>query len=431
MQTSPQHHNVGRSLMSKPAAVELWQRKLLPGALVIATLGGPANADSTFSDPHPQRLDAMLNGRDFEYNPESFLHRLSYQNLSAMPFFDSDGLYGTAGSVTGDELYIDYELQKTLPFDNQRNAVFARMQRKEDFDGRFDRQLIGISHRITEQWQLALLGDVTGDKGNTDIQLEADWRAEQATRLRLALAFTDALFNQKSDFEGEYNKEPITAFLQLSHHWTPSLSVELAINLSPEAEFENRATGVTVSSEQGRMMAALHFPISGAWLSSLQLQLEDTRRDFSFQRSSPPPADNFDREAYQLQWRVVSPTHPYQPQLGLRHMHLREQGWFGDGLAVSGENRREETTVFAGITLDTGERQSWQPTLFISQVRFERNFVQEPGSFEDRNEWRAKLNLPWRYQADLKNGAVFTINPTLRLDQLKFGGGNIQIHWPF
>lgn len=56
-----------------------------------------------------------------------------------MPAPGEDGLSGTGGSITGDELYLETNLQKTLYFDNDRYGIIARVQRREDFDGRFDR----------------------------------------------------------------------------------------------------------------------------------------------------------------------------------------------------------------------------------------------------------------------------------------------------
>jgi len=57
--------------------------------------------------------------------------------------------------------------------------------------------------------------------------------------------------------------------------------------------------------------------------------------------------------------------------------------------------------------------------------------LQRPADNRRDEDWQARLTLPWRYVVHQQSGAVLTLNPTLNLDSLKFGGGNIQLHWPF
>lgn len=390
----------------------------------------PVAAEIPWTEAHPLRRDALVEGRDFHYNSESFLHRFSYRHLSDKPEPGRDGIRGTGGSISSDSLYIDYYLQKTFAFDDQRHAFVARMQRGEDFDGHFERQLVGVSRQVSQNWRAAFLSDVTGNKADADVQLEAQWQHQQTHTLRLAVVLTDPMFNDKNGTGGEYRQSPVTYFAHYRHHPEQGSRGEIAVNFSPKASFEDRLASVIASGDQLRLMAAFSTPVGDRWRTGLRFKGERSERSFRFQRDEPPAADSFSRRMYSLSWHITATDLPAQPHVGLRHYRLHERGWFGEALASSGRNLRDGTAVFAGLTFNTGERQSWQPNVTISKITYDRNFVEDPSVNRRENKWIGKLSLPWRYVADRQRGATITLSPSIRLHTGAFGGGNIQVHWP-
>lgn len=128
---------------------------------------------------------------------------------------------------------------------------------------------------------------------------------------------------------------------------------------------------------------------------------------------------------------MAAPDADWSPHFGLRYFKLEDSGWFGDNLAVSGDNRRRETYLFFGGTLRESENSRWEPTIYLAHVNFERQFDQRSDKDRDRNKWVGKLAIPWRYVIHRESGAMLTINPTFYLHRVAFGGGNIQLHWPF
>ncbi|MFU8814387.1 MAG: hypothetical protein ACNA7W_03515 [Pseudomonadales bacterium] len=187
--------------------------------------GAQESAD-VWTEPSPWCREALLDGRDFNYSREAFLHRESYRHRSDEPTTDADGVRGTAGSVSGDELYTDIHLQKTFWADNERLGFFVRMQRFEDFDGRFDRQIVGVQAQLGSAWQVALAGDVKGSKAETDVQLEARWQPDDHRLLRLVYVAPELFFNDK-DGVGEYDKQPHTVFLHYRHRFGGGSIAEL------------------------------------------------------------------------------------------------------------------------------------------------------------------------------------------------------------
>lgn len=390
-----------------------------------------AIAESGWRDPHAQRLDGFVEGRDFLYNVESFLHRFSYRQLSSHPGPGDDGLYGTGGSITGDELYIEANFQKTLMLDNGRYGLIARMQRREDFDGRFDRQLLGIKRNFGERWDGAFVADISGDKSLVNFQYEATWRPDDDSRLRMAVVQMDPLYNEKGKSNNEYERTPTTYFVHYQQLLDDRLNADFAINYSPAAQYQDRLHGLDIRSEQLRVAAGLQLPLSRQWVSGIDIKFEQTdRRNQALFSSDGSAGGDFNRRMHQITW-TLGATQPERPwHGGIRYFELDEQGWFGQNLAASGHNQRQEVYAFAGVSLRQSDSSWWEPTLYIGQAELDRELLQRP--FDNRNDERffAKLTTAWRHVIHAQSGAVLTINPTFRLHSMKFGGGNVQLHWP-
>ncbi len=397
------------------------------------TLAGstPALADSAWTDVHPMRREAFTEGRLFTYNAESFLHRFSYRNLSSSPGPGDDGLWGSGGSITGDQLYLEINGQYTLRPDNERYGIIARMQRREDFDGRFDRQMVGFSRRFGSNWEGAFISDITGDKGLVDFQLEANWRPSDDRFLRLAVVQTDRLYNNKSDSGNKFSTTPTTYFAHLRQPLAGQGYFETAVNFTPTAEYTDRDAGFTTDADQLRWMSDIRVPLTSQWYGGARIEYERSQRQFSVAAvDGAVPGSDFSRDMHHVMVSLSSPSHQWSPHFGIRHFELDESGWFGSGLATDGSSYRRESGVFAGVTYRTGDTHWLEPTLFLQHVDFQREFLQRPLDDRERNELVGKVILPWRVIINREAGAVLSLNPTFRVHRFAFGGGNIQLHWP-
>lgn len=411
------------------------QGRFLVAMLALLPLLAPADI---WTEPAPMRRDVLLEGRSFNYNSESFLHRLSFRQLSERPWSDADGLSGTAGSSRSDELYLDMFLQKTLRADDGRNEAFVRMQRSEDFDGRFDRQILGFGHHVGD-YRLAIAGDVRGDKSATDVQFEAQWQPDDERVARLALILPDAYFNDKTPRDAEYLTRPFSYFAHTriggSLQGKPGWGFQGAMTYSPPARIIDRELGIDASGNRTRAMAEITLPALGALRPRIRIEGERSSRSFSFTRSDVPEDDFFRRRMHSVRVMATHTAAHLTPSFGLYHLRLHESGWFGDNLAVSGRESRDELIGFIGIRQQLGDRWFWEPTLYAGHSSIIQEQVADTLSGDtinnDDDEWQGKVALPLRYTLDEANGGVLTINPTFRLHRAAFGGGNIQLHWPF
>lgn len=404
---------------------------LIVGIAALVLLPAMASADGPWRDPHPQRLDGFVEGREFLYNSSSFINRFSYRQLSDFPAPGEDGLSGTGGSISGDELYLETNLQKTLYFDDERYGVVARVQRREDFDGRFDRQLLGVVRRFGDDWRATFAADVAGDKGDIDFQYEATWHPDDKRKLRLALIQVDRLYNNKGNSNNKYQRTPVTLFAHYRQQVGTRLGLDLAVNYSPHAQYEDYDSNLYIRGDQLRIAGSLWLDVAAGWQTGLSFKLENTARKLrSLTSGSSDPGDSFDREMHSITVSVKSGS-AAQMHGGIHYLALDEQGWFGSNLATSGFHKREEVLLFAGLTLARRTASWWEPTLTIGAIDVDRQLTLRPADNRRDDEWQARLTLPWRYVVHQQSGAILTLNPTLDLDSLKFGGGNIQLHWPF
>lgn len=404
-------------------------REVLRRLLVLlcgAVLVGDVLADS-WRDPHPWRREALLQGRDFDYDDRSFLQRLSYRPLFPVPQ-DQDGVFGSAGSVSSRELFMESDFRKTLRFDNEQHELRFRYRRAEDFDGYFDRQLVGYGLYL-QDWRLGVAGDVRGDKAETDVYFELGWRPQPGSLVTLNYILPDAYFNQKSSLDGEYLRDPQSWFLQGLYTSAAGWQWELNATLSPKAEFVDPSLAVEAAGEQQRVMAGLTVP--GRWRWQLRAEAERVERQFRFDDGSAPVERTFSRRMHSVTASVQASEWTLTPTFGAHYFSLREDGWLGVAQSVTVRERYQEPYGFVALTQALTDRWRWQPTAYWGQSDIVQQYQEDPERNKDRRRWQGKLSLPFSYLTDVANGGYLTISPSFYLHKAAFGGGNVQVHWPF
>lgn len=379
--------------------------------------------------PHPWRADAVLEGRTHDYNNEYFLHAFSYRHLIDHPSPLEEGIRGTAGSLTSDRLYMDFRYRQSFVFDNPDQAFTLDIQRAEDFDGSYDRQLVGFRQTLAKRWQLSLQGDVFSDKSLTDIYFGARRLHGEGSWLQLSVVLPNAYFNDKTDSQSELVDEPRTLFAQWHQQHSDRASTTLSVNHTPDATLDDRTRGDRVSSQQTRV-ALRHRAQQGDWQWQADLNGERTRRQHQLDESIAPRA--FRRDMASLTLAVRYWPHRWQPQVGARYFWLDEDGWFGRELNGNGEVSRQEPMLFGGISLPLSDTQRLAPTVYLSRPRVEQNVSANSQQWRDRDddEFVGKLSVPWHITVSKQNGAVLSVVPSMRLHRFAFGGGNVQLHWP-
>lgn len=400
--------------------------RLMPATLAGLILMADTTLAGDWTSPHPWRRAAAVEGRSFEYNDEAFLQLFSYRHIAAHPGPHEQGLRGTVGSVTAKRALADISFRKRFPFDEGGQTFHLAMQRGEDFDGYYDRQLVGLSQQLGEHWELAIHGDVEGDKAETDVYFQSRWQPDARSLLELTVISADTYFDDKTAREGNYPERPWTFHGRLRLGHPSTVQGELAVNHTPRATFVDQELGVEVSARQSRVAAALEVA-RGDWLTRLEARGEYSHRDFMLDTTG---AENFRRWMHEAGLSVTHRTHRWRPRLGIRHFYLDEEGFFGTASEARGQLHRNEPMLYGDLRLRTGPHQQWEPAIYLSQPDMLQRVDSPHWRDRQASGWRGKLTLPWRYTVDREQNAVLTIAPALKLHEFGFGGGNVQLHWP-
>lgn len=380
----------------------------------------------TFSEPHPWRRDALLLGRDYDFDPRSFLQRLSYQPLFPVRA-EADGIFGSAGSVSSRELYMDSDVRKTLRFDDERQLIRLRYRRTEDFDGYLDRQVIGYGLRSGD-WRLGLAGDVRGDKAETDVYFELGWQPDEDTLLRANLILPDAYFNQKTELDAEYLDRARTWFVEWRQQHA-GVQWQVVLNASGRIAVLDRALDVLAEGDQHRGLVSME--AGDAWRWRLRLDGERSDRAFVFDPEGLAEEKQFRRRMHSTTVSVQASQWPLTPVFGVYHLLLQEDGWLGMNKSVTARVRNDEPYAFVAVTHSLSDRWQWRPTIYVGRTRTIREYAEDPSSDINRRRGQGKLALPFSYTTNVANGAYLTISPSFYLHEPAFGGGNVQLHWPF
>lgn len=400
-------------------------RRVLPVCLFLLAAADAMAGVGSWHVPHPWRADAAVEGRRIDYGDERFLHLFSYEHAVDAPGPVGQGVRGTGGSVDSDTLYYDFRFLRDFAFDNGATAGVLDVQRSEDFDGAFDRQIFGLRHDLNDDWGLSLRGDVLAEKSGSDVYLGVHRYLSGDGWLQAQWVLADAYLNEKTIDDAEFTDQPVTTFIQW-HQPRDNGHTTISLNLSPKSTLVDRDQGVMVSSEQVRL-GVQHWFGSPEQQWRISANGERTRRLHTL--AEIPGRQGFARDFAEATLSSHFNTVEGRPWLGIRYLWLHERGWFGRAVNDNGRVMRKEPMGFAGMHLDIGEHSTLAPTVYISRARVEQEAVGD-WSARDEDAWIGKLSLPWHLTVDAATGAVVTVSPSFRLHRFAFGGGNVQFHWP-
>ncbi|MGC8120608.1 hypothetical protein [Marinobacter sp. VGCF2001] len=393
---------------------------------IMACLYPPLASAGSAHIPQPWRADAVVQGRDEAYDTERFVHELTFDHHSPAPSPLQNGMRGTGGSVGSDELYYDFRFRQDFGFREGHNGFLLDIQRSEDLDGAYDRQLVGFRQMVGQHSELWLQGDVFSDKAQSDIYLSARHYLGPGSWLHASWILPDAYFNDKTASPDEFSKEPQTAFLQWHQQHGPQ-QLTLSVNWSPESEFISRQQALTVTSDSVRG-ALTYRRESTRWQLAVDLEAERSRRSYLLQGPDETGRPDFSRDSARATTSARFLLHRLKPRLGLAYIHLDERGFFGRALNSIGTIKRREPVLFGDITLQASARTTIQPGLYLAAPDIRQAFRDTPP--DNHNGFVGKLALPVTIRVSANDQARLTLNPTFYLHKAAFGGGNLQFHWP-
>lgn len=377
--------------------------------------------------PQPWRSDAVVYGSEEFLNTERFLHELSFAHSQKRPSLTDNGIRGTGGSIGSRRLYYDFRFRQDFGFNDNQQGFLLDVQRSEDFDGSYDRQLVGFRHQLTEATEIWLQGDVFADKSQTDIYFSSRHYTSRNSWLHGAWILPDAYFNDKTRSGDEFLEQPHSFFLQ--YHLdseSSALTTTTSINYSPTSTLDSRREGLVVTSESLRGAITQNYATE-FWLLGWEISGERTRRDY--QLDETPSSDTpFQRDAFQASATAQLRQHRLAPRLGVHFIAYKENGFLGRSLDQSADIRRLEPMLSGSLALQLAPGKIARPALYLSVPHIRQRYSRE--GRRDHSGFTGKLALPLEITLSAREQAVLTIAPTFYLHKAAFGGGNLQLHWP-
>ncbi|MGM0569814.1 hypothetical protein [Marinobacter sp.] len=378
--------------------------------------------------PHPWRAEAVVEGRNENYDEERFVDLYSFRHSQRRPRVTETGLRGTGGSVGSSRLYFDSRFRQDFGFNDNRQAFMLDIQRSEDFDGTYQRQLVGFRHQMTDRLQVWLQGDVFADKSEIDVYASARYALPHGGWVHGSWIQPDAWFNDKSDTDDRILDEPHSYFIQWHQPWRDNRHrTTISATLNPESEFDSRQQALKAVSRNFRGAITQELFL-GAWHYQVEYAGEYTARTYRLDEADA--STSFRRQHHQLTVEAMWTEHKNQPSIGLSYIYLNEKGYFGRAMDTHGDVQRREPITFASVATRLGPRSTLRPAVYLGHPDVSQRFTSEDERDLNSNSLRAKLTLPLEITLSRQEPAVLTIAPTFKLHEVAFGGGNVQLHWP-
>lgn len=401
-------------------------------------------AATEWQQPQPFRREA-LEGRQFSYNAESFLHRLSFEaqpRLLLRRQLRGNGIEGTAGSTRGAELYVRTHVRLRADLD-QRWFAEASHRRSEDFDGRYDTLLTGAGLRH-QGWETAVLADVEGAKENIDMHLRLGWR-DDADRhhIMLSLVGSDVPFNDKQD-GGRYERQPYTMHVYgETRPWEP-LTLRGFINYNAPMRLDYTESGLRSDDEGIAAGLRANLLLGEHWHAGISAEGRYRLRQSWLH---DPPADASDPE--HAPQRLRRSHFLVNAELGQQHLD-GSNSWVGARTFYLSEDdrrpaddpraqhiTRQEYTLYGGHRRHLHGHWYVAPSIFLA---YHDNELERPQVDADDDDMDArerhvgfygKFSPTFEYQVLEDRQGVISFILHMRLHRAAFGGGNIQVYLPF
>lgn len=402
--------------------------QILRGIAITATLLPSISIATTQLNhiPQPWRQQAVVFGSDEIANIERYLHELTFEHSQPAPSAIDNGIRGAAGSVGSRRLYMDFRYRQHFGFNDNQQGFVLDIQRSEDFDGTYDRQLVGFRHQLTQATELWLQGDVFADKSRTDVYFSSRHTFDNGSWLHGSWIFPDLYFNAKTSSDDGFVDPAHSVFLQWHQPGDPAQTGTTAsVTYSPPATFNSREEGLVVKSESVRG-ALSHRLQLGPWQLRAGLSGEYTRRSYNLneQVGNIPTR----RDHVRVDAETVYRNHRLQPGIGLHYFYLRNKGYTGRNLDEIADLRRREPTLSGQFRLPLTDTVTLRPEIYLSAPDIQRLYSETDA--EDHQGFTGKIALPFEVVLSGKENAILTLSPNFYLHKPAFGGGNLQLHWP-
>jgi hypothetical protein len=365
--------------------------------------------------------------RDFTFNDEYFLNLLSYRPWPDMLSAWSASEVGyllTVGSVRSDEFYLHQEAKIHHPVMEGFRFHYDLLQH-EDFDSRYLRQRPALVFPVHPSWTLYALGEGQALKEDNDLGVGAFYHPGPGHRWEVQ--FTAVDFSEDKGKEGRhFRRDAYGVLLKNEIPLGEDLSVGSGIELQLPLTLVDPGEDLRFRFHKRLYDGFLRWRTGEQSELVLEVSAEAAGKESEY--TAPAPADQrLDRNAFRsgMEYRFnLEEPFPARCRTGFDYFHFRERSRF-PGSAISDEKlERNEFTLYGALSYALGGRCYFRPALYIDYVSHNRLFPMDNFRNDRFNGIQSKLSTALEIR--FKETVRLVINPNLDLDQMNWGGGNVQ-----
>ncbi len=373
--------------------------------------------------------------RDYDFNEEYFLNLMSYRLAPDWEdlWNESDKSYLlTVGSVRSDEFYIRQELKLHLDVTDGLRFHYDLLQ-DEDFDTRFLRHRAGLVYAFNETWSGYAFGEGTSLKEDNDVGAGVVFRAGVHDWCELQLTAVD--FNEAKGKENRrFRRDAYGALLRNEISLSEKIYIGAGVELQMPMKLIDPGEDVEFRFRKGIYEGWLGWRIGDESRLRFFLSAGDTGKESDY--ITPPPSDqrlhrNTFRAGAECQWRSRLPLAVGVGRedlagwrAGCEFFHFRERSLFPDSALLGEIHERDEFTMYGGVSFEMWEKVFLKPALYVDYVSQIERYPKQPVKNDRSSGIQAKLSGMAEIRFSRKVRLV--INPNIDLDQMNWGGGNVQ-----
>jgi len=381
--------------------------------------------------------------RDYAYDSDDFMALVSYFHpLEDRLLYEraETGLRGTVGSIATDDFYIDIAGKISFTF-AERFTLRYRIIQDEDLDSRYLRNVIEGEIVLGAGFFVAAGGEMTQEKAVIDVSGGLGWRSEGGWLARVDYVATD-LFQFKSK-DVEYEERPMCIQGRVAVPVTDAVTVTAWVATTPRFRLESQGGAYgeedpfRFSFEKHKVGGRVDADLGDAGRLGVRGEFERARKSTILTGApdpNAPPDAAFTTVAVERKLLFAEALHAIplreakdELEWGLYSILLDEPNDFADD-ARDARIRTFQLMAklrYAWRPLDDLPWARFSPALYVGWVDLERG-ADVTGVPTDRvREVQAKINLAIDLLPSEKVRIV--LNPTFRIDEPQFGGGNVQV----
>ncbi len=410
---------------------------LIAGVVTLLTCGFHSTAHAQGAgmqgiDPEPFRADrGQLFGRRFDYPDDAFLLRSLYRfhvDHRDQWHRNREGFRGLAGSDASDEFYTFQEARKTIAIEDPFFFSF-RYRRDEDYDSRYDRAQVGLGSKIGRGWSFALHSEIVAEKEDIDVQPEFEWSDETGNHFRFAFVLADATFNRKSD-DGDYKHTPYTLFAEGTKAIGSEGRLTAWINWNPQLERSYLVDSLSVNDRRLFGGVQLVLPLNEQWKARLEGNGEIRMASVRYLDTTDIRDRRLSRRMWQIEGqlrRTINET--VIVWFGAKYFRFSENERRPRDITMDNKFSRRETAAFVGVDWRVHERVLLWPSVYVDFLQEREDFQGNAALRKSDHDTLVAIALP--IEIDVGKGAALTIQTSVLVHEIEFGGTGVQLSVPF